>query len=226
MARRYYSFAVAAALLVSGIAVAAAENSAVTPTTGASIRANSNGGLRLFRGATVVTPARVLQTETNTNDDDIPSFLADYSIRYNSCFDRLQFDTTGNIDNNSRDGGEGMLYTAHLVRFSLCPSTSCGPSCENGGEYVISMETFLDAYTESKLNGLEYACEMVRKACDCQDANDDFICESSCYMAAGLTGCEDAEGDGEMFEVQRFMECTGGEFLVLLSCFFTTWTHE
>ena len=55
---------------------------------------------------------------------------------------------------------DGMVKQG-LVRFTLC-TEGCG-SCS--GEYAVDMMEFLDAYTESKMDTLEYQCEMIRERC-------------------------------------------------------------
>lgn len=186
------------ALLASAVTVTAAKD--ITPS--GEINANSKAGLRLLSQATVVTPARFL--EENERDE---TFIAAYSIRYTGCNSLTQVNMAGGNNNNNKNNDGSMIYTSHLARFSLCPSASCGANCAGGGEYVMNMEAFVDAWTEAKLNALEYQCEMVRENCDCDEAADDQACETSCYTTAGLEGCEDAEGDGENFEVQRYLEC-------------------
>jgi len=52
----------------------------------------------------------------------------------------------------------------------------------------------------------EYACEYVRENCYCDDANDDDVCEATCYTNAGLDYCVDYEGEDD-FEIQRYLEC-------------------
>lgn len=165
----------------------------------ADVPANSALGLRLLSKAKVVTPARHL----NENQERDITFIANYSIRYLGCNSLISV-AAGNRDNN-KNNEDSILYTTHLVRFSLCPTSSCGSKCEGGGEYVMDMATFVDAYTENKLTEQEYACETVREGCYCDNANDDEVCESACYAAAGLDYCE--EQDGENFEVQRYLEC-------------------
>lgn len=99
-----------------------------------------------------------------------------------------------------------MPNTEQVARFALRPSSgNCG-RCEGGGEYVMNMETFEDAFTEAQLTEQEYACESVREACECEFANDDKACEAACYSAAGCTNCVN-EGVQPEFEVQRYLQC-------------------
>ena len=163
----------------------------------------SSFGQELMVKATVIKEARIL----NNNDNDY-SWMSNYAIKYLGCTSLIQIAGEGGNNNNKNNCG-GMLYSQHLVRFNLCPADSCGTSCVDGGEYVVNMMDFVDAYTEAKLTAQEYACEMVREACYCENANDDQVCENQCYTDAQMTECIDYEGEGEEFEVQRYLECQG-----------------
>jgi hypothetical protein len=159
------------------------------------IAADSKLGSSLLSKATVVTDARHLENERDV------SFIANYKLKYLGC---------NSLSALGQEGGENgsALYTQNLVRFALCPD-SCS-SCSNGGEYVVNMMEFVDSYTEAKLEEQEYACEMVRENCYCDDANDDDVCEASCYTAAGMDYCVDYGDDNgnEDFEIQRYLECS------------------
>lgn len=178
-------------------------------TPNGEIAANSALGMRLLSQAQVVQPARQLNDQQEERDI---TFIANYSLRYLGCHSLIQV-APGENQNNKNNQQQNMLYAEHLARFALCPtSDSCG-KCQGGGEYVMNMETFVDAYTEAMMTAAEYACETVREECDCENANDDQACESACYATAGLTNCENAEGEQE-FEVQRYLECRRKYFLV------------
>jgi hypothetical protein len=181
--------------------VASAVSALKDLTPNGEVAANSALGMRLLSQATVVTPARQLNDQQEERD---VTFVANYAIRYLGCHSLIQV-SAGNNNNNNKNEGGSMLYAEHLARFALCPTAgNCG-KCEGGGEYVMNMETFVDAFTEAKLTEEEYACETVRENCDCENANDDDVCESDCYTAAGLTNC--VNDDNENFEVQRYLEC-------------------
>lgn len=105
---------------------------------------------------------------------------------------------------------DGMVKQG-LVRFTLC-TEGCG-SCS--GEYAVDMMEFLDAYTESKMDTLEYQCEMIRERCYCQNGNWEQ-CFYDCYEQAdfdlygtdaGVSYCLQQYYGQEEFEVQRYLEC-------------------
>ena len=164
------------------------------------VPATSALGARLLSKATVVVPARHLANDEEERD---LTFIAQYSLRYLGCASIIQLAEENNNNNNN----QGMLSAKQLVRFALCPTESCS-SCKNGGEYVVTMNDFVDSYTEFKLNEQEATCEAIREACYCDDQDDDEACETSCYTNEGQTVCIDYEGEEE-FEIQRYLECQG-----------------
>jgi hypothetical protein len=161
----------------------------------------SKAGQKLLSKATVIEPARNLA-------DNNYGYLYKYSIKYTGCTDIVQINREGGGNNNNNNGEGGLLYTQHLVKFSLCPSAEGCSTCSGGGQYVVAMEDFVDAYTEAKLTEQEYACEMIRENCYCNGYNDDEACANSCYMQAGMDVCIEYEGQEE-FEIQRYLECAG-----------------
>jgi hypothetical protein len=184
--------------IVAVIASTVAALKEITPNGDISL--NSKLGMRLLSTAEVIIPARFL---ADNQERDI-TFVADYSIRYLGCHSLISV-AAGNANNNKNNDQGNLLYTTHLARFALCPTSNCN-KCEGGGEYAMNMETFVDAYTEALLTEQEYACETVREGCDCENANDDEVCESACYATAGLDYCEN-DDNNENFEVQRYLEC-------------------
>jgi hypothetical protein len=159
-------------------------------------------GKRLLEKATVVEQSRYL----NNNNEN--SFLSSYAIKYLGCAGLIQVNAEGNANNN-----EGMLSMNNLVRFALCPADACS-ACTGGGEYVVNMYDFVDAYTEYKLTEQELTCENLREECNCENANDEANCETDCFTNAGQEACIEYEGQ-EAFEVQRYLEC-GGTCVLLL----------
>jgi hypothetical protein len=180
------------------IAVLASMATAKSFVPSSDIAADSKLGNSLLSKATVVTAARHLE-----QDRDV-TFIANYQLKYLGC---------NSLPAIGQEGGEdgSMLYTQNLVRFALCPASDSCSVCKNGGEYVVNMMEFVDSYTEAKLEEQEYACEMVRENCYCDNADDETNCETACYTTAGMEYCidyEDEDGDND-FEIQRYLECSG-----------------
>jgi hypothetical protein len=127
------------------------------------------------------------------------SWVANYSIKFAACHTLVQ------VADEANENGS-LIYNKNLVTFYLCPEETCSSHQKDCGKYVVGMEEFVDAWTEAKLEAEEFACEMVRENCYCDNANDDQVCENTCYSNAGLDYCIEYEGQ-EAFEVQRYLEC-------------------
>jgi hypothetical protein len=157
-------------------------------------------------GQRLMNKARALEQQ---NQDQ--SWLTGYSIKYLGCTALVQVkgDAQGQGGGQNQNNDNALLYTQNLVKFALCSKdTACG-SCGNGvAQYVVPMNDFMDAWTESKMQAEEQACEAVRENCYCQNANDDQVCEAQCYATWGMDYCTEYANDQD-FEIQRFMECGG-----------------
>jgi hypothetical protein len=166
------------------------------------IPVDSSTGRKLLRHATPVESVHRLLNNDNERD---MSYIANHSIKYLGCISYPSLAVYGG--NNIKN--DGVMYQQNLVRFALCPGAEgdCS-SCTGGGEYVVNMNIFVDTYTEYKMEFAEWQCEQIRENCDCQNANDDQVCENTCYAAAGLEDCVEVGGQEE-FEVQRYLECAG-----------------
>mmetsp|Transcript_21072 Transcript_21072/g.23627 ORF Transcript_21072/g.23627 Transcript_21072/m.23627 type:complete len:382 (-) Transcript_21072:159-1304(-) len=169
--------------------------STLAVTNGASIRADSKAGSRLLEQS----------RRLNDNEDDM-LWLTGYSLKFEGCHEVPQY----NPEEADREEGGGPLMTQRLIKYQLCPSDSCkdGKStCKNAGEYISSMEQFVQAYVEQKQEAAEQACETAKENCYCDNANDDQVCENECLQELGLDYCIENDDDREEFEVQEFMEC-------------------
>ena len=178
-------------LLSSALATAATANPAVHNVD---LSANSAVGSKLLSKA-----KRVL----NNNDDDYSfAWATDYSIKFQGCHNTVEFRP------DDRDGSDtDPMEVIPLVHFKLCRSSTCSGGCSNGGEYVVEMRDFVEAYVESKMTAKEYNCEVAKDNCYCEDVDDDEACEYQCYTSAGLDYCIETDDDGEEFDVQDYLEC-------------------
>lgn len=122
------------------------------------------------------------------------SFLRHYNIMYENCF-----------------------AADNIVTFKLCPNGhSCRhDECDDGGEYMVDFDFFLDAFTELQLGAKEYACEMMREKCIADgfysDDSDNF---DLCYQYQGhLAGGGSYDysycmsNTNEDFELQSYLGC-------------------
>ncbi|KAL7491033.1 hypothetical protein ACHAWT_001426 [Skeletonema menzelii] len=94
---------------------------------------------------------------------------------------------------------EMYLATSH---FQLCPSNTCGSSNSGCNDYVTDLSEFLAMYIQNKITVEASACESVKEACYCENANNDEMCYSNCYAQAGLSYCEQQDGEGDGGETE------------------------
>lgn len=146
------------------------------------------------------------------------TWVVDYSIKFQGCHHITQW-------NADADGGEDVrIATKRLIRFRLCPSSYCADDssggCDSGyGDYIIDMDTYLEAYLMDLEELHEWTCEYYQmKVCNCDDddkKDDGFEeeeCLNECYYNNGMDYCveEENDDDGIEFELDQYVQC--GQF--------------
>jgi hypothetical protein len=163
-------------------------------------------------GMDLVSKARRLE-----NDDDNNAFSATwvsgYAVKFQGCHHIKQWN--GDADDES----DVKISTTRLIRFRLCPESSCSSTkaagCAKGyGDYIVDMDTFMNSYIEAKKQESEYNCEAAITACGCGDDDGSDYCEYDCYVAADMTECvennpyeEDGDGNQQDFDLEEYMQC-------------------
>jgi hypothetical protein len=116
------------------------------------IRGDSHSAQTLMQKARRVEDAGNGQSEFNYAEmsDNYMYFLRDYSIKLLSCVNEEA--TTSN--NEEGEGEREVDSESSSVIFRLCPSSSCSANsllgCEEGnGDYIIGINTFVQAYFDS-----------------------------------------------------------------------------
>jgi hypothetical protein len=173
-------------------------------------------------GAKLLSHARRLD---QAEEEDI-TWVVGYSIKFQGCHHISQW-------NDEADGEDDVrIMTKRLVRFRLCPTTDCSAANAGGcdsayGEYIIDMNTYLEAYVNALENYNEWRCEYIAAmVCDCEDGDDkgdDFdadLCEWDCFVENGVEEIcaennpyeEDGENEAEeAFQLEEYMECARWE---------------
>ncbi|KAL7517274.1 hypothetical protein ACHAWX_002208 [Stephanocyclus meneghinianus] len=144
-------------------------------------RSNVNYIQSLLRKA---APIRRLE---DAYDGQVEFDLSQYSIKFEKCQITKQY----NNNNNNNKWVDNVLATKRFVIFRLCPNHSCSSCNANYGEYIIEMDSYLEATIQHKAQEQEQycydcdACLAIEAAADGQDYNDDGTCNgvdtTTCY---------------------------------------------
>jgi len=173
-------------------------------------------------GSKLLSKARKLE-----NEDEVDfTWVADFSIKFQGCHHVSQWNDEADDEEDVR------IQTKRLIRFRLCPTSSCSVESAAGctseyGDYIIDMNTFLETYYEAVADYNEYRCEYTQEMlCDCDDDDgkgDDFdrdICEYECYVTNGIEDIcaennpynDDEQEEEEKFDLADWVECQQAEF--------------
>lgn len=191
------------AFLVAALSSVQAKKEVELPS---SVKADSKLGMKLL------SQARRLE---NADEEVDMTWIVDYSIKFQGCHHVTQW-------NGEADGDEDVrIATKRLVRFRLCPANVCDGEdsygCSSGyGDYIIDMNTYLEAYMMDLEELQEWTCQYYEmKVCGCDDddqkddAFDEEECLNDCYNNHGLDYCVEEENDDDRveFELEEYVEC-------------------
>ena len=148
-------------LTLTGYATAAKTTNPFAPKVSAN-NAESAYTAKLVRGAKVMRSLEGEQQE-NQNYNNYQQNqqaegeidLTNYSIKFEKCQFVKEF--AGEEDGGGEDGN--FLNLKRFVIFRLCPNNSCGSCNYDFGEYLIDLETYLQATTEFVEQKQEAMCE-------------------------------------------------------------------
>mmetsp|Transcript_38626 Transcript_38626/g.46598 ORF Transcript_38626/g.46598 Transcript_38626/m.46598 type:complete len:399 (-) Transcript_38626:99-1295(-) len=180
-----------------------------------SIQSNVGLDTAIKAGSKLLSKAKLVDSR-QLNDAEVDySWIADYSIKFSGCHSFYNFASEEGGDGGGGDDDMAQnFYNQKMITFNLCNSNSCNSNnkktCSGGGQYIVGMDDFLNAYIEAKEEEKEYNCEVVKENCYCNDDTDDEVCEQQCYEDAGLDYCIEVEYDDdrvEEFDVQEYLEC-------------------
>ena len=196
-------------------ALLAATSASASASASASVSADVSSAS--VQGKNLISKSRRVNQEY---EEDF-SWLVNYSIKFDSCHSIHSY-RGGEGGGGGEDGANSSPFgTTHLVKYRLCPTSSCSRSCSGGGEYVVELRDFVETYTQAKEEISEAACQAVEENCNCNYYDgDDQACMNQCYATAGLTDCGDDENNnnnnnnnnGEDFDIEEYMECKEAEF--------------
>jgi hypothetical protein len=183
--------------------------SAAKLNTGVEIRADSPIGQRLLQNA------RSLENNNNNNNNAVDlSFIPQYSIKFQGCHHVQQWNSDIDEENDVR------IMTKRLARFRLCLSNECSNDKSSGctshfGDYVVDMDTFVEAYLDAVALIKDTVCGDAYNEClaECQNAgNNDASCITSCYDTMGVPFCAQSAAEAAGFDVSEYAYCKQYEF--------------
>jgi len=216
-----FSIASLLALLVVGVGAKAVPHELVLNN----IKADSPMGMKLL------SQARRLENNNynsySTTYDN--TWISGFSLKFQGCHHISQWNDEANANEDVR------IATKRLVRFRLCPSDYCSASSSKGcsegyGDYILDMNTFLQAYFEAKQTYKSFSCDSLSANCGCDNANQNGgnnnqnnnyskdMCLYDCYAAHGMEGfCMDYNPYAEdqqknEFNLENYMECGEASF--------------
>eukprot|EP00577_Skeletonema_sp_RCC1716_P012874 CAMPEP_0113417088 /NCGR_PEP_ID=MMETSP0013_2-20120614/25466_1 /TAXON_ID=2843 ORGANISM="Skeletonema costatum, Strain 1716" /NCGR_SAMPLE_ID=MMETSP0013_2 /ASSEMBLY_ACC=CAM_ASM_000158 /LENGTH=414 /DNA_ID=CAMNT_0000304193 /DNA_START=42 /DNA_END=1286 /DNA_ORIENTATION=+ /assembly_acc=CAM_ASM_000158 len=183
------------ALATALIGVTSATTSSSNPFA-PKVTPNNADSKRIGRLLSSATPLRQLD---GSGSSSYTIDISKYSLRFEKCSTVKQYNA-----NNNYQESDTVLSAKRFVIFRLCPNHSCGSCDENYGEYLIDMESYLDAMLQYKYEEqTEYctACE----TCYTQaaQANNDM----GAYYDDATQQQEDDDGCGSFNLDSCYKEC-------------------
>lgn len=197
-------------LAATGYATAASSSNPFAPKVSANTAASAYTA-KLVRGAKVMRSLEGQQQQDGEID------LTNYSIKFEKCQFVKEFA-------GEEDGGEDgqFLQTKRFIIFRLCPNNSCGSCNYDFGEYLVDLETYLQATTEFVEEKQEAMCETCNECYEQaynqndngddnnnnQDNNNQNDCSGidvgTCYEE-----CQNIENmeDNGYLDASEFIEC-------------------
>jgi len=93
--------------------------------------------------------------------------LSGYSLKFEKC----QF-VKGYSQEAVDENADDILATSRFVIFRLCPTGNCKSCNSNYGEYIVSMDDYLEQAVEYRMNEQEEYCEECQETCNYQGDDD------------------------------------------------------
>jgi len=180
----------------------------VTPVvdTSSEIRASTELGRALLDSAR--------RLENADGDDSVSyldtSYLKDYSLKFQGCHHIPEWNKYVQDENDLR------ISTHRLVRFRLCPASSCQDSKSAGcsskyGDYIVDMNTFVYSFLYARQEARQNSCNQYQNTCEtmCDGNDDENSCQYQCFAGYGLSYCmQDANASAEdLFDPINYAKC-------------------
>ena len=154
-------------------------------------------------GRKVLSKARNVQENGRQLEDwaeQQSAWVANYSIKFQGCHHISQWNEEANDEEDVR------IITKRLVRFRLCPSAYCSTDstagCANGyGDYIIDMNSYLEALVEAQELQQEYAEQNYNN-----NANGGYYDEDGNYVQGNENQQYQYQQEAQ-YDLSDYMEC-------------------
>ena len=163
--------------------------------------------------------AKLMNKARKLDENNDFTWVSNFSIKFQGCFHIAQWNDAANDNQDVR------VETKRLIRFRLCPTSSCSATSANGcssgyGDYIIDMNEFLADYYDAVDNYNGYMCEEIA-ATKCSCDNDEY-CLYECYMTNNVAEkCaqnnqyyQEANGNNgqDQFNLANYVQCAQAKF--------------
>jgi len=171
---------------------------------------------KLVRGAKPTKRSQLGRKLDGADEDYIPD-ISTYSLKFEQC----QFVKAYDDEMADNEEAGTVLATKRFVVFKLCPTDS--ESCSyNYGEYLIDMETYLEAYVQYVQEQQEEFCKTCDEACEQEEEAEEEEAEEedggrrlddanqyANYDCSCVETCEAIENMEEngYIDATEFLEC-------------------
>ena len=191
------TFSVALAIAQSAAAAAAAAGVSAlkinTESESVSIMAaNSKAGMSLLSKSRALEGGEgegENKNENQNNNEVDTSWMTGYSIKFLGCHHVATWNDYADEQEDVR------IKVNRQVRYRICPAGSCSDKkamgCTSGyGDYVVDMDTFLQAYIQNNKDLEEQECENLFYQCGCQNYyGDEYQCQYNCASSKKMYQC-------------------------------------
>lgn len=132
--------------------------------------------------------------------------LSIYEVKFQQCQFVKAYDDELAEDEDSKT----VLGVKRFVTFRLCPANNCESCAYDFGEYVVDMDTYLEAATEYFVQDREGMCQLCEEVCYADDdatknAGADYVDCNSCVDYCAYF--ENMDENGKYMESYMMAEC-------------------
>jgi hypothetical protein len=121
---------------------------------------------KLMRGAKATENSQ-LGRKLDEEEEYIPD-ITQYSVKFQQC----QFIKAYSDEMADQEDAGTVLLTQRFVIFRLCPSDSCGTCRNNYGEYMVDLNTYLEAVVEYESELQQEMCNTCEEYCQADDEEE------------------------------------------------------